>query len=321
LAFFFGGSLIVLHTAAADEPAKILFDTDIENDVDDVGAVAVLHKLADRGEARILGMGVSVSHPWSAPCLDALNTYFGRPDTPIGVPKGKAPDTGSKYAQKISAEFPHRLASADAAPNVVTLYRQLLAGEPDQSVVLVSVGFLTNVANLIDSSADEASPLGGRALVAKKIKLWVAMAGQFPSGREWNVFQDTDASRRALADWPTPVVFSGFEIGLPVETGAALRAVAPNSPIRRSYELYNESANRSSWDQTAVLYAVRGPDERLANLWSLSKPGVIEIRADGSNDWRESADGTQTYLIAKAPPEDAAIIIESLMVEPPKKEN
>ena len=108
---------VTTRTSAASTPVTILFDTDIENDVDDVGAVAVLHKLADKGDARILGMGVSVSHPWSAPCLDALNTYFGRPEVPIGVPKGKAPDTGSKYARKIVEEFPHRLGAPEAAPN------------------------------------------------------------------------------------------------------------------------------------------------------------------------------------------------------------
>lgn len=56
----------------------VIFDTDIMGDVDDVGAVAVLHALARRGEARILAMGVCSKHPASPVCLEALNTYFGR---------------------------------------------------------------------------------------------------------------------------------------------------------------------------------------------------------------------------------------------------
>ena len=199
----------------------------------------------------------------------------------------------------------------------MTLYRQLLASEPDNSVVLVSVGFLTNLADLLESSSDEISSLSGRELIAKKVKLWVAMAGQFPSGREWNVFQDTGASRRALADWPTPILFSGFEIGEPIQTGPGLRAVAASSPVRRSYELFNGLTNRSSWDQTAVLAAIKGLDGELASVWGLSKPGRIEIHADGSNQWIDAADGRQNYLVAKAPPQDVARIIEALMVEPP----
>jgi hypothetical protein len=38
------------------EPVRIIFDTDIGSDCDDAGALAVLHKLADKGEAKILGV-------------------------------------------------------------------------------------------------------------------------------------------------------------------------------------------------------------------------------------------------------------------------
>ncbi len=74
-------------TARADEapPVRLIFDTDIQGDVDDVGTVTLLHALADRGEVELLAMGVSSKNPWSPLCLDALNTYFGRPDIPLGV--------------------------------------------------------------------------------------------------------------------------------------------------------------------------------------------------------------------------------------------
>ena len=71
--------------AATPEPSpvRLIFDTDIQGDADDVGAVAVLHALADSGEAEILAMGVSSKNPWSPLCLSALNTYFGRGDIPL----------------------------------------------------------------------------------------------------------------------------------------------------------------------------------------------------------------------------------------------
>ena len=55
-------------------PVRVIFDTDIQGDVDDVGTVAVLHALADSGEVDILAMGVSSKNPWSPLCLSALNT-------------------------------------------------------------------------------------------------------------------------------------------------------------------------------------------------------------------------------------------------------
>jgi len=305
--------------AIAAAPVAIILDTDIENDVDDVGAVAVLHALADRGEAQILAMGVSVKHPFSAPCLDAINTYFGRPDLPIGVVKGSGVETGSKYAKTIAAEFPHDLRSADEAPDATSLYRQVLAAQPDQTVVFVSIGFLTNVARLLDSPADQHSNLTGVELVRKKVRTWICMGGQFPQGREWNLFQDTAASQRAIALWPTPILFSGFEIGQPIQTGRLLNDKASGGPVRRSYELFNGLQNRSSWDQTAVLYGVRGLGGNLAELWDVHASGRIEVLANGANRWHDSADGKHGFLVAKTEPQRVAALIDELMTSSPRQ--
>lgn len=56
---------------------KIIFDTDMEADVNDVGALAMLHGFANRGEADILATISSSLNPWAAPIIDVINTYFG----------------------------------------------------------------------------------------------------------------------------------------------------------------------------------------------------------------------------------------------------
>lgn len=311
--------------AGEDEPARgpvaILFDTDIESDVDDVGAVAVLHALADRGEAKILAMGVSAGHRWCAPCLDALNTHYGRPDIPIGAVKGKAITNESKYAETIAREYPHDVASNEAAPDAAHVYRAILAGQPDNSVVVVSVGFLTNLRNLLNTKPDGHSELDGRELVQRKVRAWVCMGAAFPQGREWNVFRDAEASREAITKWPTPIIFSGFEIGAQIKTGAKLRQLDPQSPVRRGYELYNGLNDRESWDQTAVLYAVRGLDGGLEELWDVSPPGCCQIAEDGSNTWQEGGDCNHTHLIRKASPAEVAEVIEQLMLAPPQNKD
>ena len=71
------------------QPVPIILDTDICPDCDDAGAVALLHVLSSKGEATILGMGCCTSNPWGAPCLDALNTYCGRSEIPVGTYKGE----------------------------------------------------------------------------------------------------------------------------------------------------------------------------------------------------------------------------------------
>jgi hypothetical protein len=305
--------------AVAKTPVRVIFDTDLGADVDDAGAVAVLHALADRGEADILAMGLSVTHRWSAPCLDAMNTYYGRPDIPIGVVKGKGVDDGCKYAESIAKEFPHDLKSPDEAADVVSLYRQVLAKQPDNSVVLVTVGFLTNVANLLNSKADEHSKLTGVELVRQKVRSWVCMGGQFPTGTEYNIKLDAVSSQRAIQSWPVAIVFSGFEIGEPIATGAGLKDTPTSNPIRRAYELYNGLSMRSSWDQTAVLYAVRGESGKVADVWDVHTKGSNEIFADGRNLWHDAPDRNHAYLVKKMPSDQVAKVIEGLMLQAPKK--
>ena len=191
--------------AAAPEPpaVRLIFDTDIQGDADDVGTVAVLHALADLGEAEILATGVSSKNPWSPLCLSALNTYFGRGDIPLGVLKGPGSSKRSRYAQQIAEEFPRRLKSLDDAPDAAMLYRRVLAAQENNSVVIVSVGFLTNLRNLLMTKPDDVSPLDGRELVAEKVKAWVCMGGQFPKGTEaCNMRRDAPAAAYTVEHWP-----------------------------------------------------------------------------------------------------------------------
>ncbi len=301
----------------ASEPVRVLFDTDIMGDVDDVGAVAVLHALTSRDEARILAMGVSSLHPSSPLCLDALNTYFKRPSIPIGVNKGDGFLRDSKYAEEIAARWPHSLKSAEHAPDAVDLYRRILAAQPDRSVVLISVGQLTNMSNLLKTKGDRHSPLDGAGLIRQKIRLWVCMGAQFPTGREANIWHHAAPAEHAIANWPTRIVFSGWEVGVDVLTGGKTAALSADSPVRRAYELYNGAKPHKSWDQTAVLYGVRCAEQD-RGLWTLSSPGVCVIDKDGRNTWQDDPGGLHQYLIARMAPRQIGSLIEDLMLQPPR---
>ena len=303
--------------AADPKPVRLIFDTDIMGDVDDVGTVALLHALASRGEVQILAMGVSAKNPWCPLCLDALNTYFGKPDIPLGVVKGPAHSKPSKYAQGIAEEFPHALKSAEEAPDAALLYRQVLAAQEDNSVILVSVGQLTNFRNLLQTGSDQHSELNGVGLVKRKVRVWVCMGGKFPAGREANLINDGPAAAYAIQNWPTPIIFTGWEIGNEIMTGAGLRKAPENSPVRRAYELYNGLKDRQSWDQTAVLYAVRGLNGGLAGYWDLRSDGRVAVADDGSNAWRDTPDQQHSYLVKRMSPDKIASVIEGFMLEAP----
>ncbi|HVV55950.1 MAG TPA: nucleoside hydrolase, partial [Mucilaginibacter sp.] len=210
----------MLHVQA-QQKINIIFDSDMGPDYDDAGAITILHALADSGEANILATMASTKYEGVAGVLDVFNTYFHRPDIPVGVPKGYALDLRDwqHWTDTLLAKYPHRIKTNAQAWDAVKLYRKMLASRPDKSVTIVTVGFLTNLSNLLNSGADEYSKLGGKELVRKKVKLLVCMGGKFPSGYEFNVMKDAKASQNVYENWPTQVIFSGFEIGAKILAG------------------------------------------------------------------------------------------------------
>ena len=294
---------------------NVLFDTDIGPDCDDAGTVAILHAMADAGECRILGMAATVSSEWAAPCLDALNTYYGRPDILIGTLKDSGFLNASSYSENVAKNFPNDLRNGANAPDAVTMYRRVLAAQPDGSVVMVAVGPLRNMSYLVRSGADGVSGLTGRDLIARKVKSLVIMGGRFPSGQEWNIEQDPLAAQIVAREWPTDMVFSDEPIGASIITGHSLTSKTPvTNPVRRAYELWvGPNRGRSSWDQTAAYYAIRGGD----GLFGLSGPGTADFQSNGSASFTPSTNGRHRYMTKLVSNSQIAAVIEELMVRAP----
>lgn len=311
-----------IKTAA---PVSIIFDTDMGPDYDDVGAIAILHALADKGECRILATAASNKYKYTGPVLSVLNHYFNRPEVPIGVVRGKAVETGArqKWDSLLVADYPHELHNNDKAMDATQLYRRILAAEPDGSVTIVTVGFFTNMANLLESPADQYSPLPGFDLIRKKVKQLVSMAGRFDkdssSFKEFNVIEDAPAAKKVFDQWPTPILFSGFEIGYKIFTGLP---ITKNNSIRKSpvKDVFTRSIpmdpgdinGRMSWDETAVLVAIRGY-ERYFDI----RKGKIIGYADGRTGWDYSG-RRDAYLLFKMPIETLTQELDMLIASPPK---
>jgi hypothetical protein len=317
-------------SATAAEPVRLIFDTDMDSDCDDVGALAMLHAMADAGEVVLLGVAVSSHHAWSAPCTDAINTWYGRPDLPIGAPKGHAAQSQSKFAKTIAERFPHDLKAVTQAEDAVALYRRLLSAAPDRSVVIVTVGDLTNIADLLKSPATADQP-NGVDLVKAKASHWVCMGGNFigkPAHDDLklsnnNFTGDKAGSLHAVQNWPVRLVFVGREIGsVPsgLKAGARLKELPAEHPVRVGYEAYfgGQAKDRHVADQTAVLFAARG----LRDYWDIESKGFMDIQPDNTFTWSYAADRHE-YLLKRTidgKPNDRAIetVIEELMMRKPQ---
>lgn len=272
------------HALLAEKP-KIIFDTDITGDVDDVLALAMCHTLAHRGACDFLGVTVSKNHPLTASFVDAQNTFHGRPDLPIGVTRdAKAQHRESKYLKLAdSPHYPHDLKRNEDAKDAVELIRELLMAQPDHSVTIISVGIASNLANLLKSP-------GGLDLVKQKVKALSIMAGAFAFCNRTNYHLEANVINgigymQAVADqWPdeVPIVWSGFEIGeaLPFPRGVIQQDLdyLPHHLVKEAYLLHSgPQHDRPCWDESSVLWAVY--PER--GFFGLSEPGRIKVLDDG----------------------------------------
>ena len=289
------------EAAVPDEPKRIILETDMTFDVDDVGALAVLHALADDGRARILAVNYNEIHESGAGAIHAINTWYGRGDIPVGVYRGQLSDPdSSRYLDRVAA-FPRRL-TADNAPDALDVYRHVLNDQPDASVTIVSVGFLNNLRDLLRAEVD---------LVASKVEKLVVMGGRHNDGFNLVGHGLVDTTQEVIENWPTPLALSDY--GGRVRTGAMLADASAGNPVREAYFRWfnGRYEGRSSWDQVAVLYAIYGAGKWFEDVAS----GTGSLRNGYS--WQLKS-GWRTYVGPKRSEHEFVGLIERLMVEPPR---
>ena len=313
--------LLLIACNNNSRPVSIIFDTDMGPDYDDVGALTILHALADSGQVNLLATISSNKHEQVIPCIEVINTYFNRPSILVGAPKSEGGANlttwhNVKWTEVLPAKYTHQTAKTSDAPDAVKVYRKVLSAQPDHSVVICTVGFFTNLKDLLLSESDEISPLSGKELISKKVKHLVSMAGYFPEGREFNVYCDAPASIVVFENWPTDIILSGFEIGNKVLTGKRLVQMSiQNSPVKETFELCfaeGDPNGRMSWDETAVWVACKGIEP-----YYNTERGIMRVDDNGSNDWTSSEKGNHIRLIEKMPPAEMAYILENYMMHQP----
>ena len=141
---------------AEGNPPSVIFDTDMGSDCDDAGALAVLNALADAGELKILGVIFSSGkNRYGVGTCDAINTWYGRGDLPLGQYAGTdVGDPRDSYTKRIAVDterFGHDV--VDKAPELVGVYKALLESQPDHSVTICTVGHPHGAGSLVARQA------------------------------------------------------------------------------------------------------------------------------------------------------------------------
>ena len=335
----------ILFCATARPPTvKLIVDTDIGgggcNDVDDVAALCMAHALHDRGEAELLAVVQNTSPPQCAGVISVLAHYYGHDAIPIGAYNGAGLDPKRiplSYVPDLVAHWDSPIKNTSQVGSALAVYRAVLAAQPDRSVAISSIGLLTNLEVLLKSPADAHSPLSGYDLVAQKVKLIAVMGGKYPSSvksAECNLCGCYNgastasaatagaASAYVFANLPPSVqiIFSGYDVGLNVQSGGRLSTCTPASnPCRAAFIDYEGAPGKSrySWDPLTTLLAVRGVVPSIGIAPCTDCAGVNHVTADGNNNWVPSPTSTNQSFIVLVDGKLAGDAIDDLLCIPP----
>ena len=313
---------------------QIILDTDIGGDIDDLGALYALHVYADKGLCDIVAVMSSWSMAFHINGIDAVNTYFGRPDIPIGAYEDDFFEK-KEYTWFLGENFPSDL-TGRAAPKATPLYRQLLAASADTSITVVVTGRLNNIYKLMQSPPDDISPLSGMELVGRKVKTFYIMGGSYSGEAKAEAnFKNggPGISKYVIDHCPRPIIFNGGEIGhasLGYATGKRMNDLPNDNILKAGYGYFfrnppdwtgMEPSDRiqewSIWDIITVQVAVTG----VQDYFDIVETGYNDVDSTGANQWKPSPNKNQSYLVKKMNPQTYAdSVIEKLLLIEVKSE-
>ncbi len=308
-----------------DKLVRIVFDTDMDTDVDDTGALAVLYSYVQEGRAEVLATVGSCNSGCAVKCIGGINAYYGFPKVPVGI-SPDCPSSGKSPYQRIIAEkYGKDFPDDKTARSALEVYREVLSSAEENSVVITVIGALNNLSDLLKSESDKYSPLNGIELVKKKVKICVIMGGRFPQSTpvgEYNIRLDVDAAYYVIHNCPVSILWSGQEIGESIFTGNMRNEMEKDNPVRLAYNLYGNDETgiyaRQSWDLTTIVYAVEGAGD----YWDI-QTGSIEINTENKilasnfgpayNNWT-AGEGKDAILVQKMKSEKIANMLNKRMV-------
>ena len=301
------GKEINIKSNYEQEDIRIILDTDMGSSTDDLFALMMLYRYMDMQRCKLIGVIVDRMGKANADIVDAMNCYYNYPDIPIGLetkgvehPPVWIPYHNLAYARTIDSQlmFERRIGDEGTYQEAYKLYRKLLSEQPDKSVTIASIGFVTSLARLLESGPDEYSPLNGVELVRSKVKTIYAMGGVFGRAVEpdYNFKQAIDFSLKFFELLPKEVdiVFSPGEVGDPLdyrpEQVIADLDWTDCHPIKWTYMFLQCDTGQKMWDPQAVINAVEGDD-----LYKLSPRGWVKLTPNAETLFTADPNGNCRY--------------------------
>jgi len=280
-------------------------------------SLALLYGLEGKREARPASIAITENGFAAAAFADAVYRFYqlgplpnANRVLPIGLAADKPlPPDGAAFKaviekknEKGEAVYVRGVRRVPDTAEPTALMRNSLAYFPDGKAVAVLSAPATYMARILDYA-------GTRELIAQKIQHLVICEGP----------QDAKAMRRLLADWPTPVVFAGRDVGeaLPFPAASLEKDFAwtAHHPVVDYWRAVQAApVDEPGLELGAILYAVRPKTDGFV----LSEPGVLEIGDGGEVRWTPGGAGRHRRLTVDPAKRDAivATLREMLTAKP-----
>jgi len=288
---------------------RVIFDGDIGSSTDDLFALMMLYRYMDMKRCTLLGVIVDRMGRSYGDVIDIMNNYYGHPDIPIGVETQgvKNPHVfidyhNAPYARTIEGEpiFKRSIGDDGSYMEGYKLYRKLLSEQPDHSVTITSIGFVTTLSRLLESKPDEFSSLNGVELVRTKVKNIYIMGGVFGDSVEpdFNFSAAIEFSMKFFELLPKEVelIYSPGEVGDPFDYRPEMVISDINwtdvHPIKWVYQHVNCDTGQKMWDPQAIIHAIEGDD-----FYKLSERGFVTLTPQGETIFKADPKGNARYQL------------------------
>jgi hypothetical protein len=273
----------------------IVFDCDMGNTIDDALALALLYGFQGKNTIRVISVSVNKPNLKAAEYCDVVTRFYnGEPGgfnapSPIGLALAPHMDPDpAMVAAPLARQTPEGkpqyscgIAKLNDTADPIAQIRNALTAQVDQNAVVVLTGPATNLDGVLNLP-------GARDVIARKVKFLCAA----------DFSRDLSGARKLLAEWPTPIVYAGPELGsaLPFPGSSIEKdfAWSPAHPIVDAYRAYKPMPyDAPSWAMTAVLHAARPAEPD----FKLSEPGTLAVLDEGRIRFTPSAQGKHRQLI------------------------
>lgn len=299
-----------LFTPRLGPPLNVIIETDLGYDCDDAVDLFFAHRMADLGYYNILAIVTPLTNWWSCAAIQAINTYNGRPNIPVGVIKTRSDvwiPVADNYASALATNFPHTLSGSTNFDDAVSICRRILASSADQSITWIEIAPPGVIFCLFDQGPDGYSPLHSIPLWNKKVKEFVGVLGDMPQpdgswGFEYDVNKYVYYATN-IYSMTNKITFipGGWAVGY--NTCGGYQTILPvDSPLKMALRLGFDfigggAATRPGWGQLCMFYSIFG----LGTNFTAQTVGTNFFDlSTGSNVWRGAVSVNEQYLLPLA---------------------